>query len=103
MSGEDCEQVGEYFDHVRRVRIRVFAPSPFSSSHRVGLPEGSVPLPKPNYNPNEIGRPTEKSWNYGYKVTTKYRSVEFSSIIKAVTISVDANGEKIQAKAEYES
>ena len=68
MSGEDCEQVGERRDPKTGLMIRVFAPSPFSSSHRVGLPEGSVPLPKPDYNPNEIGRPTEKYWNYGYRV-----------------------------------
>lgn len=44
-----------------------------------------------------------RDWDYGYKVKTKYKNVEFTSIIRAVSISVDANGEKIEAKAEYQS
>ena len=72
-------------------------------SGRAQLEEGR---PKINFSADVLdtkGTRFGRDWNYGYKVTTKYRSVEFSSIIKAVTISVDANGEKIQAKAEYES
>ncbi len=44
-----------------------------------------------------------RDWDYGYKVKTKYKNIEFSSIIRAVTISVDSKGEKISARAEYES
>lgn len=40
-------------------------------------------------------------WDYGYMVKTRYKNIEFSSIVRAVTISVDSNGEKIQAKADY--
>ena len=44
-----------------------------------------------------------RNWNYGDRVTTQYKNIQFSSIIRAVTISVSKDGEKIQAKAEYES
>ena len=44
-----------------------------------------------------------RDWDFGYKVRWRYRNVEFDTIIRAVTISVDANGEEtIQARLEAE-
>ena len=43
-------------------------------------------------------------WNFGDKVRARYKNVEFDSIIRAVTLSVDGSGkETIQAALEYGS
>lgn len=43
-------------------------------------------------------------WDYGYKVKARYEGLEFNSIIRAVTISVDDKGQDdIRARLEYES
>lgn len=44
-----------------------------------------------------------RDWDYGYKVKNRYRNVEFSSIVRGVSISVSGSGESIKAKVEYES
>jgi hypothetical protein len=70
---------------------------------RAALEEGR---PKINFTCELIdteGTRFGRDWDYGYKVKTKYKNVEFSSIARAVTISIDAKGERISAKAEYES
>jgi hypothetical protein len=42
-------------------------------------------------------------WYFGDKVTVTYRGYQFSAIIKAVEISVDANGkERVGASVEVE-
>lgn len=44
-----------------------------------------------------------RDWNFGDKVTARYRNVEFGTIIRAVTIAVDENGkEQIQAKLDFQ-
>lgn len=45
-----------------------------------------------------------RDWDFGYKARARYRNVEFDTIIRAVTISVDEKGiEQIQAKLEFQS
>jgi hypothetical protein len=45
-----------------------------------------------------------RDWDFGYKVRSRYRNVEFDTIIRAVTISVDSNGnEDVRARQEYEA
>jgi hypothetical protein len=45
-----------------------------------------------------------RDWDFGYKVRSRYRNVEFDTIIRAVTISVDGNGtEDVRARLEHES
>lgn len=42
-------------------------------------------------------------WDFGDKVRSRYRNVEFNTIIRAVTISVDTNSEEsIQARLDFE-
>ncbi len=70
---------------------------------RAVLEEGK---PKINFSATLIdteGTRFGRDWDYGYRVITQYKNIQFSSIIRAVTISVDSKGEKIQAKTEYES
>lgn len=44
-----------------------------------------------------------RDWDFGYKVRSRYRNVEFDTIIRAVAISVDANGEEtVQARLDAE-
>ncbi len=44
-----------------------------------------------------------RDWDYGYKVTAKYRDLEFETVVRSVVLSVDQNGrERINARAEYE-
>ena len=41
-------------------------------------------------------------WDYGYRVRARYKNIEFDTIIRAVTLTVDGNGkETIQTKLEY--
>jgi hypothetical protein len=43
-----------------------------------------------------------RDWNWGDKVTAKYRNYQFLSIIRSVVISVDSDGaESIQTRLEY--
>lgn len=43
-------------------------------------------------------------WDFGYKVGAKHRNREFKSIIRAVTLSVNDNGdEDIRARLDYEA
>lgn len=42
-----------------------------------------------------------RDWDYGYRVTTKYKNIEFASIVRAVTLQVDSSGERIQARIDY--
>jgi hypothetical protein len=42
-------------------------------------------------------------WNFGDKVRARYQNIEFDTIIKAVTITVNSDGEDIAAKLEYQS
>lgn len=43
-------------------------------------------------------------WNFGDKVTARYKNIEFDTIIRAVTLSVDGSGkETIQAALEFGS
>lgn len=44
-----------------------------------------------------------RDWDFGYLVKTRYKNIEFNSIIRSVTLAIDKNGEKIAAKAEFES
>lgn len=45
-----------------------------------------------------------RDWDHGYKVRARYEGVEFDSIIRVVTITVDGKGvEDIKARLEYES
>jgi hypothetical protein len=42
-------------------------------------------------------------WDFGYKVRSRYKNVEFDTIIRAVTISLDGNRrETIQARLDFE-
>jgi len=42
-------------------------------------------------------------WNFGDKVRSRYKNVEFDTIIRAVTISLDSNRkETIQARLDFE-
>lgn len=44
-----------------------------------------------------------RNWDFGYRVTARYRGQEFNAIIRAVVISVGKDGrEAIQARVEYE-
>lgn len=43
-------------------------------------------------------------WDHGYKVRSRYQGIEFDSLIRATTISVDDKGnDDIRARLEYES
>lgn len=43
-------------------------------------------------------------WDYGYRVQTKYANIQFDSIIRAVTLSVnDQKEEDIQTKLDFEA
>lgn len=45
-----------------------------------------------------------RDWDFGYKVTAKYRNYENTHIIRAVSLTVDGNGkESIQTRLDYES
>ena len=45
-----------------------------------------------------------RDWNFGDKVVARYRGFEFDAIIRAVTISVNGQGEEtVQARLEWES
>lgn len=63
--------------------------------------------PKVNFTATPVdtdGTQFGRDWDFGYKVKARYRNVEFDTIIRAVTISVDENGkEQIQAKLEFQS
>lgn len=41
-------------------------------------------------------------WDFGYKVQAKYLNRQFISLIRAITIKVDENGEDIRARLDYE-
>ncbi len=44
-----------------------------------------------------------RDWDFGDKVTARYLNIEFDTIIRAVTISVDGNGnETIRARLDFE-
>lgn len=44
-----------------------------------------------------------RDWDFGDKVIARYRNIEFETIIRAVAISVNDRGEKIQARLDFES
>lgn len=45
-----------------------------------------------------------RDWDYGDKVTARFRNIEFDTIIRAVTISVDGDGnESIGARLDFEN
>jgi hypothetical protein len=43
-----------------------------------------------------------KDWDFGYKARARYWSEEFDAIIRAVTVSLDENGRKVQSRLDYE-
>jgi hypothetical protein len=43
-----------------------------------------------------------KDWDFGYKVRARYWAEEFDAIIRAVTVSLDDSGRKVQARLDYE-
>lgn len=43
-----------------------------------------------------------RDWDFGYKVRARFHDQEFDSIVSTVAITVDENGESIQARLEYE-
>lgn len=71
---------------------------------RANLSEGR---PKIRFNAtpvDTVGTRFGRDWDFGYKVRARYRNIEFDTIIRATTISIDDNGnENIQARLEYES
>lgn len=44
-----------------------------------------------------------ENWDFGYLVGTKYKWLQFNSIIWVVTLKVDENGEDIGARLDYEA
>lgn len=45
-----------------------------------------------------------RDWDFGSKVRARYRSIEFDTIIRAVSITVNSSGEeRIQARLDYET
>lgn len=49
------------------------------------------------------GTPFGTAWDVGYKVTTKFETIQFDSIIRAVTLAMDSNGKKsIDARLDFE-
>jgi hypothetical protein len=44
-----------------------------------------------------------RDWDFGDKVKARYPGIEFDTIIRAVAISVNENGEDIQARLDFES
>lgn len=49
------------------------------------------------------GAPFGTKWDVGYKVTTKFDVIQFDSIIRAVTLSIDGKGRKtIDSRLDYE-
>jgi hypothetical protein len=51
-----------------------------------------------------IGTRFGRDWDYGYKVTARYRNIQFVSIIRSVILNVNQDGgETIQARLEFES
>lgn len=45
-----------------------------------------------------------REWDWGDKIRARYENVEFDAIIRAVTLTIDSDGnEKIDARMEYES
>lgn len=45
-----------------------------------------------------------RDWDYGYKVTARYRNIQFPAIIRSTILNVNQDGgETIQARLEFES
>lgn len=51
-----------------------------------------------------VGTSFGKDWDFGYKVTARYRDEEFPAIVRAVVIRVNDDGsEDVQARLDHES
>lgn len=42
-------------------------------------------------------------WDLGYKVKTRYRNIEFDSIVRAVSITATPRSEEVKVRVDYES
>lgn len=74
-----------------------------SAAGRATLEEGR---PRINFTATPIdtaGTRFGRDWDFGYKVRARYKNIEFDTIIRAVSISVEGGKETIQAVLEFGS
>jgi len=75
-----------------------------STSGRMALWDGRPKIRFTSTPLDTEGTPFGIAWDWGDKVTTKFDVVQFDSIVRAVTLSVDQSGRKsIDCRLDYES
>jgi phage replication-related protein YjqB (UPF0714/DUF867 family) len=71
----------------------------------VGRAQLEASRPRRRFGANAIdteGTRFGRDWDFGDKVTAKYRGFEFESVIRVVSIGVSERGEEVTARLEYE-